>query len=120
MDIDACALGLNSRTTCAPVLLTMFSESFLQALNTRPDPLVGSEPAVRSRIAVEVVDTVALDAWKARTGQPSALVDDQTLEQLLREASAAARPPGFSDPFLLSEWREAVDEWQDHIVGGLP
>lgn len=88
----------------------MFKESLLQALKTRLDLLVGNEPAVRSRIAVEVVDTVALDAWM--TGQPAALVDDETLEQLLREASGAAEPHGFSDRFLLSEWREVVDEWQ--------
>jgi len=96
----------------ARVLLTTFSESLVHALKMRLDLLVGNEPAVRSRIAAEVVDTVALDAWKARTGQPAALVYDDTLEQLLREASAAAQPHGFSDRFLLSEWREVVDEWQ--------
>lgn len=96
----------------ARVLLTTFNDALVVDLARRLDLLVGNEPAVRSRMAVEEIETVALAAWQARTGQPPVLVAEAALEKLITEASEAADPHGFSPGFLMAEWREVVDEWQ--------
>ena len=95
----------------ARVLLTTFSDALANALRVKLGRLVGSTSGVYGRVAVSAIDRVAMQLYEAALG-PVALVDEQTIRSLLREASGAAKASRFSGRFLETEWHDVVDAWQ--------
>lgn len=94
----------------ARVLLATFSKPLARALAARLESLVGGEPAVAARIAVQPMTGAAYDLYTEAFGQPN-IASAAIIQGLLRKASEEAGVAA-PQPFLIAEWNEVVDAQQ--------
>jgi superfamily I DNA/RNA helicase len=95
----------------AKVLITTFSDPVANALRRKLKYLVGNEPAVAERIDVQSIGTVGRQVYAGAYGEPQ-VAGEETLRQLLADASQSSQSHRFSSGFLWTEWSEVVDAWQ--------
>jgi superfamily I DNA/RNA helicase len=95
----------------ARVLLTTFSDTLANALQTRLKRLLGNEPRLAERIDVHSLNAIGLRLYKAHVGQAT-IASRDVLRELIKEASGAAPEHKFGLHFLLTEWEQIVDAWQ--------
>lgn len=94
----------------ARVLLTTFSDTLANALQTKLKRLLGNEPRLAERIDVHSLNAIGIRLYKAHVGQPN-IVGHPVLRDLVKEAGAAVTGHKFALRFLLSEWEQVVDAW---------
>ena len=95
----------------ARVLLTTFSDTLANALQTKLKRLLGSEPRLAERIDVQSLNAIGLRLYKAHVG-PATLASREIIRELAQEAASAVGGHKFSRHFLLTEWEQVVDAWQ--------
>ena len=95
----------------ARVLLTTFSDTLANALHTKLKRLVGSEPRLAERIDVHSLNALGFRLYKSHC-EPVNLASNNTVRELLGEASKAVGGHKFGLHFLLTEWEQVVDAWQ--------
>ena len=95
----------------ARVLLTTFSDTLANALQTKLRRLLGSEPRLAERLDVYSLNAIGLRLYKAHGGQAT-IVDRDTLRDLVQGAASAVGGHKFGMHFLLTEWEQVVDAWQ--------
>jgi mRNA-degrading endonuclease RelE of RelBE toxin-antitoxin system len=95
----------------ARVLLTTFSDTLANALRTKLKRLLGNEPRLGERIDVYSLDAIALRLYRTHIG-PAAIVSDEILRGMMRDAADAVSDNKFSLHFLIMEWEHVVDAWQ--------
>ncbi len=105
------AVLLARRHPQSTVLRTTFSHALADALRVRLGRLIGNEPAVRSRIRVRAIIDIGMELYTDAFGTPE-LTEDTLVRSLIQRASDAVGGHGFSQRFLLDEWRTVVDAWQ--------
>ena len=88
------------------VLLATFSDPLANALQTKLNRLIGSEPRLGERIDVRSLDGVGLRLYVSRYGKVT-VADRAVVRELLN-----ANRQKFTLQFLLSEWDDIVDAWQ--------
>jgi mRNA-degrading endonuclease RelE of RelBE toxin-antitoxin system len=93
------------------VLLTTFSDTLANALQTKLRRLIGGEPRLGERIDVFSLDAIGLRLHTSILG-PVNLASRQTIREAVAEASKAVAGHRFSLHFLLTEWEQVVDAWQ--------
>jgi Rad3-related DNA helicase len=93
------------------VLLTTFSDTLANALQSKLKRLVGSEPRLGERIDVHSLNAIGLRLYKSQCG-PVNLASRKVVKELLAGASKAVGGHKFSQHFLLTEWEQVVDAWQ--------
>jgi mRNA-degrading endonuclease RelE of RelBE toxin-antitoxin system len=95
----------------ARVLLTTFSDTLANALQTKLRRLLVGEPRLAERIDVYSLDAIAIRLHKAHVGSVSLA----TREQIVISLTTAAQSVGghkFGSHFLRTEWDQVVDAWQ--------
>ena len=95
----------------ARVLLTTFSDTLANALETKLKRLVYHEPRLAERIDVHSIDSIGARLYKSHFGEPH-LATRQMVQDLLKKASAAFGGHKFTLHFLFTEWNQIVDAWQ--------
>lgn len=95
----------------ARVLLTTFSDTLANSLQTKLNRLLGSEPRLAERIDVHSLNAIGQRLYQMLRGKV-ALVGRDMLRELLRDAAAAVGGHKFTLHFLLTEWEQIVDAWQ--------
>jgi mRNA-degrading endonuclease RelE of RelBE toxin-antitoxin system len=95
----------------ARVLLTTFSDTLANALQTKLRRLLGNEPRLAERIDVYSLNAIGLRLYKTHVGQAT-IGSREIVGELLREAATAVGGHKFSLHFLLTEWEQVVDAWQ--------
>lgn len=93
------------------VLLTTFSDTLANALQTKLKRLLGSEPRLAERIDVHSLNAIGLRLYKAHVG-PATIANREAIRELVKEAASAVAGHKFGMHFLLSEWEHVVDAWQ--------
>jgi mRNA-degrading endonuclease RelE of RelBE toxin-antitoxin system len=93
------------------VLLTTFSDTLANALQTKLRRLLGNEPRLGERIDVHSLDAIGLRLYKAHVG-PAAIASREVIRDLLKEAGSAVEGHKFALHFLVTEWEQVVDAWQ--------
>ena len=93
------------------VLLTTFSDTLANALNTKLKRLLAGEPRLAERIDVHSLESIGLRLYKTHCG-PVELANRDLVRGLLKEASQAVGGHKSSLQFLLTEWEQVVDAWQ--------
>ena len=93
------------------VLLTTFSDTLANALQTKLKRLLGNEPRLAERIDVHSLNAIGLRLYKAQVGQAT-IASQDVLRELLTEAANAVDGHKFGPHFLLTEWEQVVDAWQ--------
>lgn len=95
----------------ARVLLTTFSDTLANALQTKLKRLLGSEPRLTERIDVHSLNAIGLRLYKAHVG-PATIARREIMRELVQEAASAVGGHKFGLHFLLTEWEQVVDAWQ--------
>jgi superfamily I DNA/RNA helicase len=93
------------------ILLTTFSDNLANALRTRLNRLISSEPRLAERIEVHSIDAVGVRLFKYHFGEAN-LVTRDLLISLLKEATNEVGNHNFAVGFLLTEWEQVVEAWQ--------
>jgi len=105
------AVALARKYPVARVLLTTFSKALANSLTVKLRHLIGNEPEIANRIAVQSVTDVGYNLYSAHFGQPN-IASKELVLSLLNQASAKVGGHKFSSHFLFGEWSEIVDAWQ--------
>lgn len=95
----------------ARILLTTFSDPLARALMDKLRTLVSNRPRLAERIDVEALDAVALRLYRAVLEKPRVATIEE-VASILAGVAASHEGHGFSQTFLLGEWRHVVDAWQ--------
>jgi hypothetical protein len=95
----------------ARVLLTTFSDTLANSLQTMLKRLVSNEPRLAERIEVYSLEAIALRLYKAHVGEP-VIATRSVVSELISEAASVAGGIKFSPRFLSSEWDQVIDAWQ--------
>ena len=95
----------------ARVLLTTFSDTLANALQTKLKRLLGNEPRLAERIDVYSLNAIGLRLYKAHVGQAT-IASREIVRELVKEAANAVGGHKFGLHFLLTEWEQVVDAWQ--------
>jgi len=95
----------------ARVLLTTFSDTLANALQTKLKRLLCSEPRLAERIDVHSLNAIGLRLYKAHVGLAT-IASREVLRELMKEAASAVGGHKFSLHFLVTEWEQVVDAWQ--------
>ena len=94
----------------ARVLLTTFSDALARLLRTKLELLTNHDQTILTRITVASLDSVALDLYSERFGEPG-LADRRDIEGLIQGA-VEWRGSRFSPAFLYTGWERVVDGWR--------
>ena len=105
------AVHLARKNPNARVLLTTFSDTLANALQTKLHRLVSNEPRLAERIDVYSLDAIGLRLYKSQIGAVK-LAGREDIGEILKTAAAAIAGHKFSRQFLLTEWEQIVDAWQ--------
>ena len=95
----------------ARILLTTFSETLADVLQSRLKRLIGNEPRTAERIEVYSMGGICRRLYEANFGRPTLAAPEQVRE-LIGQAGSDVKEHRFRLPFLLSEWHKVVDAWQ--------
>ena len=93
------------------VLLTTFSETLANALQSRLRRLLGNEPGLMGRIDVHSIDAVGLRLYESLIG-PATISTREIVGGLVQDAALTVKGHKFGTHFLLKEWESVVDAWQ--------
>lgn len=96
----------------ARVLLTTFSDTLANALQTKLKRLLCNEPRLAERIDVHSLTAIGLRLYKAHVGTSATIVSREELRELVQTAANVVDGHKFSLYFLLTEWEQVVDAWQ--------
>lgn len=94
----------------ARVLLVTFSDILANALKQRLYRLIVKTPKLNEQIEVHSMHSLGLRLFKQYKIDKN-LIDSNTLEGYLIDASKTQENHGFSLSFILNEWDEVVDSW---------
>ena len=95
----------------ARILLTTFSETLADVLQSRLRRLIGREPRAAERIEVHSMGGIGRRLYEANFGRPTLAAPEQVRE-LIDQAATDVEEHRFRLPFLISEWHKVVDAWQ--------
>ena len=100
----------------ARVLLTTFSDTLANALQTKLKRLLGNEPRLAERIDVHSLNAIGLRLYKAHVG-PATIASREVVRELMQEAASAVGGHKFSLHFLAHRMGAggrclAVGDWE--------
>jgi superfamily I DNA/RNA helicase len=93
------------------VLLTTFSDTLANALQTKLRRLLSGEPRLAERIDVYSLNAIGLRLYRAHLGQAT-IASGDIISSLVQQAASAVGGHKFGPHFLLTEWEQVVDAWQ--------
>ncbi|PKK92332.1 MAG: DNA helicase [Candidatus Wallbacteria bacterium HGW-Wallbacteria-1] len=93
------------------VLITTFSTVLAEALKIKLRRLIRNEPRLGERIEVHSINSIGMKLYTSHFGKPK-IVDNKTLHEIIRDASAKVADHKFSHGFLITEWEQVIDPWQ--------
>jgi superfamily I DNA/RNA helicase len=97
--------------SAARVLLTTFSDTLANALQTKLKRLLSSEPRLAERIDVYSLNAIGLRLYKTHIGQAT-IASREIVRELLKESASAVGDHKFGLHFLFTEWEQVLDAWQ--------
>jgi mRNA-degrading endonuclease RelE of RelBE toxin-antitoxin system len=104
----AAHLARQNRTS--RILLTTFSQTLANALESKLRCLLASEPRLAENIQVFALQAIAQRLYKANLGKP-VLAADGDIDQAIAESVKAMGGTKYSAHFLRTEWEHVVDAW---------
>jgi mRNA-degrading endonuclease RelE of RelBE toxin-antitoxin system len=93
------------------ILLTTFSDTLANALQTKLIRLIGNEPRLGERIEVHSMNAIGRRLYELNFGKPQ-IASREVVRELLEEGASNVEGHQFSIRFLQTEWDQIVDAWQ--------
>ena len=95
----------------ARVLLSTFSATLANALQTKLRRLISNEPRMGERLEVHAMNDIGARLYAAHFGRAKIASRDEIMAALETE-SAQVEGHRFTTHFLMTEWKQVVDAWQ--------
>lgn len=95
----------------ARVLLTTFSNTLANSLETRLGQLISNKPRLNESLEVHALNAIGKHLYELHFGRLQ-LASPEVIRQFLSEASKEVNVKKFSLHFLMTEWEQIVDAWQ--------
>jgi len=95
----------------ARVLLSTFSDTLANALQTKLRRLISNEPRMGERLEVHAMNDIGQRLYAAHFGRAKIASRDE-IRALLKSASTDVEGHSFTTHFLMTEWEQVVDAWQ--------
>jgi len=95
----------------ARVLLTTFSDTLANALQTKLRRLIASSPRLGERLEVHAMTAIGRRLFERHFGPPK-LASREMMRQVIEQAAAEVGGHKFTSLFLRTEWEDVVDPWQ--------
>lgn len=95
----------------ARILLTTFSDTLANALQSKLFRLIGNEPRLGERIEVHSMSALGCRLYQLNFEKPQ-IASREVVRKLLEEAAGSFEGHQFSTRFLQTEWDQIVDAWQ--------
>jgi superfamily I DNA/RNA helicase len=95
----------------ARILLTTFSDTLANALQTKLIRLIGNEPRLGERIEVHSMNAIGRRLYQLNFEKPQ-LASRDVISELLENAAGSVEGHKFSLRFFQAEWDQIVDAWQ--------
>ncbi|MHB8793251.1 MAG: 3'-5' exonuclease [Thermoleophilia bacterium] len=105
------AVSLTRTNPEARVLLTTFSDTLANALQTKLRRLISNEPRLGERLEVHSMNAIGHRLYELHFGRPE-IASREIIQELIEEASVRVEGHKFSSYFLMTEWEQVVDAWQ--------
>ena len=96
----------------ARLLLTTFSSPLSNALEYKLKCLLHDDPNRDDRVSIRPFDGVAKELFTLIHGHDPKVAGREHVASALNQAAKALELDGFTDRFLMSEWRYVIDAWQ--------
>ncbi|SNZ20091.1 3'-5' exonuclease [Cohaesibacter gelatinilyticus] len=96
----------------AKLLLTTFSSPLSNALEHKLKLLMDNDKYLDHRVSVRPFDGVAKELFTLINGHDPKLASLEHVSEAIMKASNELGLSGFTDRFLMSEWRYVIDAWQ--------
>ncbi len=96
----------------AKLLLTTFSSPLSNALKHKLKLLLHDDPNLDHRVSVRPFDGVAKELFTLIHGYDPKMARQEHVAPALSQAATELELDGFTDRFLMSEWRYVIDAWQ--------
>lgn len=95
----------------ARILLTTFSDTLANALQSKLLRLISNEPRLAEQIEVHSMNSIGRRLYQLNFGKPQ-LASGEVIRELLEETAGKVEGHNFSIRFLQTEWEQVVDAWQ--------
>lgn len=95
----------------ARILLTTFSDTLANALQSKLLRLISNEPRLADQIEVHSMNAIGRRLYELNFGRTE-FASREVITELIVEASGNVVGHNFSTRFLLTEWEQVVDAWQ--------
>ncbi len=95
----------------ARILLTTFSDTLANALQSKLLRLISNEPRLAEQIEVYSMNSIGRRLYQLNFGKPQ-LASGEVIRELLEETAGKVEGHNFSIRFLQTEWEQVVDAWQ--------
>jgi len=92
-------------------LLSTFSVTLANALQTKLRRLISNEPRMGERLEVHAMNDIGNRLYAAHFGRAKIALRDDMMA-VLKTASAKVEGHRFTPHFLITEWEQVVDAWQ--------
>jgi len=93
------------------VLLSTFSDTLANALQTKLRRMISNEPRIGERLEVHAMNAIGERLYAAHFGRPEIAARDEVFA-LVKAAAKEVGEHRFSTHFLMTEWEQVVDAWQ--------
>lgn len=105
------AVFLAKKHPDARILLTTFSETLANMLREKLRLLISHEPQLAERLEVHSLNAIGKRLYEQQMGRVE-IASADLIQKIIADAASTVPDHQFAQGFLLSEWREVVDEWQ--------
>ncbi|MDX8389410.1 MAG: UvrD-helicase domain-containing protein, partial [Mariprofundaceae bacterium] len=95
----------------ARVLLSTFSDTLANALQTKLRRLISNEPRMGERLEVQAMNDIGQRLYTAHYGRAKIAPRDE-VQALIKSSSSEVEGHRFTLNFLMTEWQQVVDAWQ--------
>lgn len=96
----------------AKLLLTTFSSPLSNALEHKLKLLLHDDPNLDHRVSVRPFEGIAKELFTLINGHDPKMARQEHVVPAIAQAAKEQELEGFTDRFLMSEWRYVVDAWQ--------
>lgn len=96
----------------AKILLTTFSSPLSNSLEHKLKLLMTGDKNLDHRVSVQPFEGIARELFTLINGHDPKMARQEHVSTAIEQAAAELNLSGFTDRFLLSEWRFVIDAWQ--------
>lgn len=96
----------------AKLLLTSFSSPLSNALEHKLKLLMKDDPSLDHRVSIRPFEGIAKELFTLINGHDPKMARQEHVTEAIAKASSELNLQGFTDRFVLSEWRYVIDAWE--------